>query len=128
MSKLRVLLVEDNLLNRQLARDILEYRGHEVVVAASVEEARFQLRLSTPDIVLLDIQIPGDGETLAKEIRANPALKGLPVIAVTAYAMEGDRDRLLSVGFDAYIAKPIDTKHFGPTVESFIKTGEQSNG
>jgi CheY-like chemotaxis protein len=125
VNKYRILLVEDNPLNRQLARDLLEYRGHEVALAATVDEAQGQLRQATPDIVLVDIQIPGGGgETLLRSIRACAAWKALPVAAVTAYAMAGDKERLIAAGFDAYIGKPIDTKTFGATVESLVHSAE----
>jgi two-component system, cell cycle response regulator DivK len=117
----QILLVEDHPLNRQLARDILTYRGHAIVEAASVEEAKRKLANAAPDLVLCDIQIPGGGgELVLQTIRANAATSHIPVIAVTAFAMPGDRERLLKAGFDGYIAKPIDTIQFGETVESFL--------
>lgn len=123
----RILVVEDNPLNLQLVRDILEYRGHEVVVATTVSEARDRLKEKLPHVVLLDIQLPGGGgESLLKEIRSTPSTARMPVIAVTALAMEGDRERLLEAGFDGYLSKPIDTRTFGPTVESFLR-GEGSS-
>lgn len=132
MSKLRILMVEDNPLNRQLARDVLEVRGHEVTVAVDVDGARHQLERGTYDIVLIDIQIPGGGgEAVLKHMRERDNLKKLPALAVTAYAMAGDKERLLAAGFDGYIGKPIDTKSFGATVETFAETsspGDQSNG
>lgn len=115
----RVLLVEDNVMNRTLVRELLEQRGHEVVDAHNVTEAR--LRLSEPpfDVVLLDIQVPGGGGVAVLDyIRATASLKHLPVLAVTAQAMAGDRERLLETGFDDYISKPIDTKTFGSIVEA----------
>jgi len=121
--RIRILIVEDNAMNLELVRDILDYRGHEVVVAKSVPEARDQLVRHRPDLLLLDIQIPGGGgEVLLREIRSDPTIARLPVIAVTALAMDGDRARLLAAGFDGYISKPIDTKTFGPTVESFLRS------
>lgn len=121
----RILVVEDNPLNLELVRDILEYRGHQIESAATVSEARQRLDASRPDLVLLDVQIPGGGgEALLREIRVNDALAGLAVIAVTALAMEGDRERLLGAGFDGYLSKPIDTKTFGQSVESFLKRKE----
>lgn len=123
----RVLLVEDDEMNRHLFREILRYRGHDVIEAATVDEGREQLRREIPDLVLLDIRIPGGGgEALLKEIRADPRLMGLPVIAVTAEAMQGDRERFLRAGFDGYISKPVDTRRFGPEVEAFIKQGKFS--
>ena len=118
----RILVVEDHPLNLRLVRDILEYRGHAVEAATSVEAARQALSGARPDLVLLDIQLPGGGgEALLREIRGSAALAGLPVIAVTALAMEGDRERLLHAGFDGYLSKPIDTRAFGPEIESFLK-------
>lgn len=118
----RILIIEDNPLNLQLVRDILEYRGHEIEVAMTVQEARGKLQGAKPDLVLLDIQLPGGGgEKLLREIRGTVALADLPVVAVTALAMEGDRERLLAVGFDGYVSKPIDTLTFVSTVESFLK-------
>ena len=120
-----LLVVEDNRLNLQLVRDILEYRGHQVEFATTVQEARDRLQSGRPDLVLLDIQLPGGGgEQLLQEIRRSAALGDLPVIAMTALAMEGDRERLLSAGFDGYLSKPIDTRTFGPTVESFLTAKE----
>lgn len=117
----RVLLVEDHVMNRLLARELLEHRGHEVVDAHNVLEARLRLTEPPFDVVLLDIQIPGGGGVAVLDhIRATPGLAKLPVIAVTAQAMSGDRERLLATGFDGYVSKPIDTKTFGETVESFI--------
>jgi two-component system cell cycle response regulator DivK len=118
----RILVVEDNPLNLQLVRDILEHGGHEIYAATSVQAARKTLEEAKPDIVLLDIQLPGGGgEKLLREIRASAVLADLPVIAVTALAMEGDRERLLSAGFDGYLSKPIDTRTFAATVESFLE-------
>ena len=118
----RILIVEDNPLNLQLVRDILEYRGHEIIVATTVPEARDRLKEKPPQVVLLDIQLPGGGgESLLREIRNTPSIAELPVIAVTALAMRGDREKLLAIGFDGYLSKPIDTRIFGPTVESFLK-------
>ena len=121
MTRARILVVEDNAMNRRLVRDVLAFRGHEVVEAASVAEARAHLAEAPVDLVLLDIQLPGgSGVELLAELRADPARAELPVVAVTAYAMASDRDRLLAAGFDGYIAKPIDTRAFGPEVEGYL--------
>lgn len=122
----RILVVEDHPLNRKLVRDILEHRGHEIIEATSVAEGRERLREARPDLVLLDVHMPGGGgEILLAEIRSSPdpALARLPVLAVTALAMRGDRERLLRAGFDGYFSKPIDTRRFGPEVEAFLPTG-----
>jgi CheY-like chemotaxis protein len=122
MTPALVLVVEDHPLNLRLVRDILERRGHEVDAAASVGEARDRLAGRRPDIVLCDLDIPGGGgELLLREIRGDPRLSALPVLAVTAFAMQGDRERVLAAGFDGYFSKPIDTRSFGPGVEAFLR-------
>jgi CheY-like chemotaxis protein len=121
----RILIVEDNLLNRLLVHDIFELRGHEVMEAATVDEARLALSASRPDLLLLDVQIPGGGgEAVIREVRQRPDLAELPIVAVTSLAMPGDRERLLSIGFQGYLSKPIDTRTFGPAIESYLKTPE----
>jgi len=117
----RILVVEDNPLNLRHVRDILEFRGHHVDTATTVDEGRQRLLAARPDLLLLDVQVPGGGgETLLREIRRDASLAGLPIVAVTAQAMDGDRQRLLDAGFDGYVSKPIDTRAFGPLIESFI--------
>ena len=100
---------------------LLERRGHQVEAAADMREAREQLRgLPALELVLLDINIPGgSGEILLREIRAHSV--GLPVIAVTASAMTGDRERFLHQGFTAYLSKPIDVQSFAETVERYLE-------
>jgi two-component system cell cycle response regulator DivK len=119
----RILVVEDNPLNRLLVHDILELRGHAVVEAATVDEARAMLERERPDLLLLDVQIPGGGgEAVIREVRQRADLADLPIIAVTSLAMPGDRERLLSIGFQGYLSKPIDTRTFGAAIESYLKT------
>lgn len=119
----RILLVEDNALNRRLVRDLLVYRGHEVIEATNGSEARERLK-DEPDLVLMDLQLPGEsGEQILREIRSRDEHRGLPVIVVTASAMQGEKERLLAAGFDAYLSKPIDTRTFGTVVESFLVEG-----
>jgi len=127
----RILVVEDNPLNRLLLHDILELRGHEVVEASSVDEALPLLDAARLDLLLLDVQIPGGGgEAVVKEVRKRAALVDLPIVAVTSLAMPGDRERLLGSGFQGYLSKPIDTRTFGPTVEGFLRrpTAARANG
>jgi CheY-like chemotaxis protein len=117
-----ILLVEDNPLNRQLARDILVYRGHQVLEAATVAEAKLKLGETKPDLVLLDIQIPGGGgEVLFKQMRSHPEFSDIPVVAITAFAMPSDVARFRKLGFNGYLSKPIDTRQFGSQVEALIK-------
>jgi len=127
VSRLRILLVEDNPLNRGLARDVLEHHGHQVFEAVDVEQGWAMSQRCPLDVVLLDVQIPGGGGAeLLRRIRHAPDLAAVPVVAVTAFAMEGDRERFLQAGFDGYLSKPIDTRAFAATVEAFArKPGEQ---
>lgn len=116
----RILVVEDDPWSRRIVCDLLEMRGHEVLAASGVTEGRALLE-QRPEVVLLDIHIPGGGgELLLREIRANAALAKLPVIAFTASAMHGDRERLLRLGFTAYLSKPIDVPSFGPAIEQHL--------
>ena len=125
----RILIVEDNPLNRLLIHDILELRGHEVFEAATVSEARDVLAAVRPDLLLLDVQIPGGGgEAIIREVRRRPDLHDLPIIAVTSLAMPGDRERLLSIGFHGYLSKPIDTRTFGAAIESYLKPDSADRG
>lgn len=119
-----VLVVEDHAMNRELLRAVLARRGHEVVEAASVAEAREVLARCVPDLALVDVQIPGgSGEDVLRAIRHSPTHQALRVIAVTAFAMQNDRERLLSVGFDDYVSKPIDTRAFGAQVDAWLEPG-----
>ncbi len=125
----RILIVEDNPLNRLLFHDILQLRGHEVLEAATVDEARAVLARSTPDLVLLDVQIPGGGgEAVIREVRKRRDLAALPIVAVTSLAMPGDRERLLSIGFQGYLSKPIDTRTFGAAIEAFLTPAAEVGG
>jgi len=118
---IRVLLVEDNPMNRRLARDVLEHHGHEVTEAGDVDQGWAAIVRALPDLVLLDVQIPGGGgEALLRRIRSSPRTSELPVVAVTAFAMDGDRERLLAAGFDAYVSKPIDTRTFAAFVAGVV--------
>jgi two-component system cell cycle response regulator DivK len=121
----RILVVEDNPLNRLLVHDILELRGHEVVEAATVDEARAALERGALDLLLLDVQIPGGGgEAVIREVRRRPQFAHLPIVAVTSLAMPGDRERLLATGFQGYLSKPIDTRTFGAAIEQYLKSAE----
>ena len=105
----RILVAEDNAVNRELMREILEAFGCQVVEASDGQETLSKLDEAAPDIVLLDINMPGlNGFAVLKRIRENPRFSGLPVLAVTAYAMKEDRDKVLQAGFNAYLAKPVD--------------------
>lgn len=118
---LDIFVVEDHPLNRRLVRDLLAHCGHRVREAQSLAEALEQLDEPAADIVLLDIQLSdGSGIEVLKAIRTHPFWREVPVLAVTAFAMRGDRDRLLELGFDGYISKPLDVDAFCAYVESKV--------
>lgn len=105
----RVLIAEDNAVNRELLRELLEMRGYNVVEACDGQEALQKMAEAPPDILLLDLGMPVlDGFETVHKIREDPSLHSLPILAVTAYAMRGDREKVLSSGFDGYLSKPIN--------------------
>ena len=105
-----VLIAEDNAVNRELLRELLEMRGYTVVEACNGDEALHMIEQARPDILLLDLGMPVlDGPAVVRRIRENPRLAKLPVLAVTAYAMQGDREKIVSSGFDGYLSKPINS-------------------
>jgi CheY-like chemotaxis protein len=120
---LRILLVEDNLVNQRLASRLLEKQGHEVVVAANGRDALAVLEQERFDLVLMDVQMPEmDGIETTTAIRAceEGTGKRLPIIALTAQAMEGDRERCLAAGMDGYLSKPIQGHQLLQTVVDVI--------
>ena len=126
--KARILLIEDNEQNRYLLTFLLEQSGHEVVPAIN---GSLGLELATkvsPDLILLDIQLPGmDGYAVARALKNDPRLKSVPIVAVTSYAMVGDRDKALAAGAEGYIEKPINPETFVEEVERFISSpGEEA--
>lgn len=116
-----VVVVEDNERSRRLVRELLELNGFRAVEAETAEEGLEVVRRTDPALVLFDIQLPGmDGEAGLRALRADPATASLPVVAVTAFAMRGDEERLLAAGFDAYISKPIDVRSFVPQLVALL--------
>jgi two-component system cell cycle response regulator DivK len=119
---MKILLIEDNEQNRYLATFLLEKHGYEVIPASDGKrgiELADQIR---PDLMLLDIQLPGmDGYAVARELRNNPALTQIPIIAVTSYAMVGDREKALAAGCTGYLEKPINPETFVTDIESFLR-------
>jgi two-component system, cell cycle response regulator DivK len=108
-----VLIIEDNERNRKLARDILNHAGFETLEAATAEDGLALAATCAPGLVLMDVQLPGiDGVEALQQLRADPATAGIPVIAVTAFAMKADRERFLAAGFDEYVEKPLDIREF----------------
>lgn len=117
-----VLVVEDNEQNLYLVRFLLEGAGWTVVAAADGPRALEEARSGRFDLVLLDIQLPGmDGHAVARELRRIPALDGVPIVAVTSYAMLGDRERCLEAGCTGYVEKPINPDTFLDEVVSYVR-------
>jgi two-component system, cell cycle response regulator DivK len=116
-----VLHVEDNPDNRMLVRRLLMAFGYQVVEAENASKARALVQTIRPDLILMDINMPDvDGYTLTNELKMMPNLIGVPIVAITANVMKGDRERTLSAGCDGYIEKPIDVDRFQEQVEQFI--------
>ena len=116
----KVLVAEDNLPNRELIREILESCGHQVIEAEDGQQALERLKESTPDLILLDIQMPVlDGYAVVRQVRQTPHLANLTVLALTAYAMQGDREKVLQSGFDGYLTKPIDVAVLTDVLQRF---------
>jgi CheY-like chemotaxis protein len=116
-----ILIVEDNPANQLLVSAVLEREGYRLELAASAVEARQVLARGLPDLILMDIQLPGmDGLTFTRELKADPASTGVPVVALTALAMSGDRERALAAGCTGYISKPINTRTFAEEVRGYL--------
>ena len=117
----KILVVEDNEQNRVLMRQIFTHHGYEVLEATDGLTGLEMARVHMPDLVLLDIQMPVmNGYMVIRELRNHPELKKIKVIAVTSFAMKGDREKALEAGFDEYVTKPIDTRKFPELVRELL--------
>jgi len=124
----KILIAEDNATNRELFRELLEARGYTVVEACDGAEALRMIEQAQPDLLLLDIGMPLlDGFAVVRAIRENTLVAALPVLAVTAYAMQGDRERILSSGFDGYLPKPINAKSLAEELERLLSERDTRN-
>ena len=119
-----ILIVEDNEKNRKLVRDVLQYKGYRTEESETAEDGIRLAQESRPALILMDIQLPGmTGIDALGRLRADPATRHIPVMAVTASAMTQDRQKILAAGFDAYQSKPIDVKGFLQLVADILKAG-----
>jgi len=126
VSGARILVVEDNPLNLKLVRDVLGAAGYEVVAATSGEEGLQMATECPPDLVLMDLQLPGiDGAETMRRLRAGPVTDEVPVIAVTAFAMAEDEANATRAGFDGYIEKPISVRALVREVQGFLDGDRQ---
>jgi len=118
----RILIVEDNKANLALVEYLLTTAGHQTLVATDGVEAVRLARQTHPDLVLCDLQVPVlDGYEVLEQLRGDPELSGLPVVAVTAFSMRGDRADVLEAGFEGYIPKPIEPEKFVEPVEAYLR-------
>lgn len=117
-----ILIVDDNAANLKLARVLLTGEGYAVQTAIDAEQALETLKSFRPQLILMDIQLPGmDGLELTRRLKADPATRGITVVALTAYAMKGDEQKALAAGCSGYISKPIDTRRLGADVASYLE-------
>jgi len=122
MAKIRILIVEDNEDNQDLMRFLLERAGYEVQTVENAREGIESARNDPPDIILMDLSLPElDGWSAARQIKADPVLAKIPLIAVTAHTLAGDRRKALEAGFDTYISKPINIHMFDITVGKVLE-------
>jgi two-component system, cell cycle response regulator DivK len=117
-----ILVVEDNDKNRKLVRDVLTFKGYEIIEAETGEEGVRLAQERPPSLVLMDIRLPGiDGVEALRRPRAEPATRGIPIMAMTASVMTSDRQRITDAGFDAFQSKPLKVKDFVAAVERLLE-------
>lgn len=121
MASRRILIIEDNADNRELVKFLLEQAGFEAVGAPDGKQGKEWLAEHLPDLILLDMSLPEvDGWQLAGHFKADPRTAGIPIVALTAHTLPGDRKRAMDAGCDGYISKPLDVVHFASTVAEFL--------
>ena len=122
----KVLLVEDNMVNMKLLQATLEPRGYTLVTATDGEEALEKACQENPDLIIMDIQLPKlSGTDAVKQLRQMPDFKHIPIIALTAYAMKGDEERLIEAGFDVYLPKPVNTRELPKVIAEVLQNRGQ---
>jgi len=123
-----ILIVEDNEKNLKLVRDVLQFKGYRTLEAETAEDGFAVAQSQLPNLILMDIQLPGtDGMNALRLLRDDPLTASIPVVALTAFAMKDDRERFLQAGFDGYLDKPINIKEFPEQVRRFCEQGRKSN-
>jgi two-component system cell cycle response regulator DivK len=123
----KILIVEDNEDNRELAVKVLRNKGFETVTAVDGEEAIEKAVSEKPDLILLDISLPKlDGYEVAKRLKSREEFKEIPIVAFTAHAMKGDREKVITAGFEGYISKPINIREFPDQVKLYIRGKRES--
>jgi len=123
----RILIVDDNATNLKLVAYLMKANGYIVDTALEADAALAAIRANRPDVVLMDIQLPGiDGLELTRRLKADPETRDIVIVAVTAYAMKGDQDKALAAGCDDYITKPIDTRSLPETIARHLASHGQA--
>jgi CheY-like chemotaxis protein len=129
MSEMSILVVDDNPTNLKLVADVLAFDGYRVLKASDAEEAQELIRISPPDLILMDIALPGmDGLTLTRKLKSEEKTRDIVVVALTAFAMKGDDAKARAAGCDGYITKPIDTRALSGSVAGYLaRKGRDEN-
>jgi CheY-like chemotaxis protein len=126
MGSEKILVVEDNPMNMELATDLLEIAGYAVIQAGTAEEGVSLAKAQTPDLILMDVRLPGmDGLTATSLLKQDPSTCHIPVFALTAQAMKGDQEKALEAGCNGYITKPIDTREFPNEIAKALASAER---
>jgi len=121
MSETSILVVDDNPTNLKLVADVLAFDGYRILKASDAEEAQELIRISPPDLILMDIALPGmDGLTLTRKLKSDEKTRDIIVVALTAFAMKGDDEKARAAGCDGYITKPIDTRALSGSVAAYL--------
>ncbi|MGO8701030.1 MAG: response regulator [Limisphaerales bacterium] len=127
MSAQRILVVDDNPINLKLAADLLAFEGYQILSAADGETALALIRRTPPDLILMDLALPGmDGLSLTRLLKADPATSHIGIVALTAFAMKGDEQKAKEAGCDGYITKPIDTRQLPGVVAEILRRMERT--
>ena len=122
MANEAILIVDDNPVNMKLIRILLTGEGYDTRTAADAQEALNVLQEFSPRLILMDIQLPGmDGLELTRRLKANPATRDITILGLTAYAMKGDKEKILAAGCDGYIPKPIDTRTLPGVISHYLE-------
>ena len=124
----RVLIVDDNPTNLKLVSYLVKSHGHDVATASDAEAALDSIADQRPTLILMDLQLPGiDGLELTRRLKADPATRSIPIIALTAYAMKGDLEKALAAGCDDYVTKPIDTRTLPDVIARHVARAERAS-
>jgi CheY-like chemotaxis protein len=121
MNEPSILVVDDNRTNLKLVSDVLEFEGYRILQAMDAETAQEIIRETAPDLILMDIALPGmDGLTLTRKLKNDPMTRNIVIVALTAFAMKGDDEKARQAGCDGYITKPIDTRSLPAAVAAYL--------